>query len=54
MVNLKEKLRFCEEGNIAYAKKLLWKCFEEVEKDPESVSSDLYEQIKKGLVFGGF
>uniref|UniRef100_A0A914GT84 ANK_REP_REGION domain-containing protein n=1 Tax=Globodera rostochiensis TaxID=31243 RepID=A0A914GT84_GLORO len=46
-----EKLRHCEQGNFAESKAMLWKRYEELKKEPDSVSQDLYEAVKNALVF---
>jgi hypothetical protein len=39
---------------VTLAKKSLWKCYDENEKQPENVSPDLQEELKKALVFGKY
>lgn len=40
-----------EVENLIQAKRLLWRCFEDVEKQPDSVSADLASDIKNALIF---
>ncbi|KAL3115584.1 hypothetical protein niasHT_014261 [Heterodera trifolii] len=46
-----EKLRHCEPGNFGESKTLLWKRYEELRKEPDSVSGDLFEAVEKALIF---
>ena len=33
------------------AKRLIWRCFEDLEKQPDSVSADLASDLKNALIF---
>ncbi|KAL7079117.1 hypothetical protein ACQ4LE_001516 [Meloidogyne hapla] len=46
-----EKFRQMDGETLISAKRLLWRCFEDLEKQPDSISADLASDLKNALIF---
>uniref|UniRef100_A0A915LDF6 ANK_REP_REGION domain-containing protein n=1 Tax=Meloidogyne javanica TaxID=6303 RepID=A0A915LDF6_MELJA len=46
-----EKFRQMDGETLISAKRLLWRCFEDFEKQPDSISADLASDLKNALIF---